>query len=172
VDEINHLQIPYRPTPLSSSVDISAASDLSLRYPPYKAETSASSATRAPISRRDLGDIFGEEKVTGKAGGQNATNLNDTLFPHLDGFEREGVSDDHVSKRGNVLVSRRAIGIYDTHVFYHTVEIDHVIRATPEDSGQALVEFALIDSFVLQPFPTAAVKDVHVRHVESYTLRQ
>ena len=91
--------------------------------------------------------------------------------PSRNGLERQRVSDDDFSESGNMLVSRRTIGVNDAHVFYQTIKINYAIRRTPENPGQALVERLLFNSFILQPFPAAAVKDVDMRHIESDAIR-
>src|SRR5208283_2752332 len=116
----------------SSVFDIPAASEFRLGNTPGKPETDAASPTRTPVISKHLGHVFREQKMTGKAGWQNATDLNNAMLSCGNGLEGERISHDHIAKHRSMFVTGRAIRIDDSHTLHHAVEIDNVVRGTPE----------------------------------------
>ena len=69
---------------LAAALDVSAAAHLGLWHSSHKPETHPAPAATAPVVSHNLSEIFREEKVSRKARGQHAADLNDPLFPLLE----------------------------------------------------------------------------------------
>jgi hypothetical protein len=134
---------------LSLPVNIPAAAQFGLSHPPHKPETGSPSPATATVISHDLGDVFREEKVAGKARRQHTAHLNDSLFPLWNLLERQWIPYEDVCKCRDMLVALRAIRVYNTYVLHHAVEIDNPVSGTPEHAGQAVIERLLIYCFLL-----------------------